>query len=154
MKKRLYMFILSCCLFLTSCSVSEVAIHEKDNQANYKKVFSEEVPENIDIERSAYFEYKGFNAHTPDWEFELLASEKWIKKNIDNLHLKICTKDKKRLYNYIQNRKEKLVKCKIPGKLSDYDCYYLYPTSIPYIIMFVDKRKGKDGRYKIFISKH
>ncbi len=36
----------------------------------------------------------------------------------------------------------------------EYECYYLYGTSIPYIHMLVDKTPIGDNRYRVFLSKH
>lgn len=144
-------------IIVAGCGTVTPVHHEGNNSENYKKIFDESIPSNVQVINSIYVTYSGFNIGlntTPDWEIELIVSEKWIEDKVEELHLRKVTNPYYSKFDSIKNRLKNAKDWYVPKPISNYDCYYLYPTSIAYVHMLVDKTPlGKDS-YRVFLSKH
>ncbi|MBI9015783.1 MAG: hypothetical protein JEZ07_00845 [Phycisphaerae bacterium] len=154
---RFYVFVIMM-LFFVGCGEIRPIWHEGNNQENYKKIFKEEVPENVMVVNSVYCSYSGYRigvVTTPDWEIELIAPQKWIDITIDDMHLRNVNDGWERFDDIIKRRVENRWRgWYVPKDINCYYRYYLYPTSIPYVHMLIDKEIVENGRYRVFMSKH
>ncbi len=154
LKENLLLF----CIFLVGCGTVKPVIYEGNNQENYKNIFSEQLPLDIEVVNSVYVTYSGFNigvVTTPDWEIELIVPKSWIDGKMKKMSLRKADDKNNIGISSIKDRiKNRGREWYVPKDISKYDCYYLYLTSIPYVHMLVDKTPiGKD-QFKVFLSKH
>ncbi len=144
-------------ILFSGCGTVKPVLHEADNSKNYESIFREKLSSNVEVLNSVYITYSGWNFGintTPDWEIELIAPNKWVEEKIKELHLRKVGGIKDRGLRAIKYRLKRAPKWYAPKSISNYDCYYLYPTSIPYVHMLVDKKTVKKDRHKVFLSKH
>jgi len=130
------------------------AFVEGTNEQKYERVFGEPPPSDLTIVNAAVVAYgwrPGVNT-TDDWEFEILAPRPWIDAQIAELHLREAPQHV--LEAYVQRRKSEALEWYAPKPLADYDVYYLYTTSIPYVHLLVDRETLPDDRCRVFLSKH
>jgi len=131
---------------------------ERSHEANYKRVFNSEKPENIQIVNSVVVDYKWspltmFVVGTDDWEFEIIAPRSWIDEKIKSLYL--CEATNPVNVDSIQDRKDNPIReWYAPKPLEVYESYYEFATSIDYVHMLVEKEKVTDNIYRVFVSKH
>ena len=154
MKLFFWVILMIAGLFLDGCVSYEPVFHEDGDWANYEKIFGTKLPSGIKVLNSCYVTYSGFNTVTPDWEIELVANKEWIDDKVNKFDLKLCTEKNSYVYKSIAKRCQKSKKWYAPKEISNYDCYYLYITSIPYVHMLVEKIPLKNNEFRVFMSKH
>lgn len=130
-------------------------IHEGDNRANYKSIFHEDVPADVEVINSFYVTYRPTSRSTPDYEIELTVTKQWIERAAKKLRvIKIQKGWEFRAQSYMEERvKERGREWYIPKDISEYESY-MSQTSVPYIHMLIDKTPVDNNRYRVFISKH
>lgn len=144
-------------IIVAGCGTVTPVFHKGNNAENYQKIFGEPMPANVQVVNSIYITYSGFNVGfvtTPDWEIELIADRKWIKDKAEKLNLRNVKNPQSSEFSSIKTRLKSTSKWYAPKPISNYDCYYLYPTSVPYVHMLVDKTPVRKDSYKVFLSKH
>jgi hypothetical protein len=140
------------CRFLADSTPA--AFVEGTNEQKYERVFGDSPPSNLTIVNAAVVAYgwrPGINT-TDDWEFEILAPRPWIDAQIAELHLREASQHL--LESCFERRKSEALEWYAPKTLGDYDAYYLYGASIPYVHLLVDRETLPDNRFRIFLSKH
>lgn len=151
--------LLLCSTSFLGCGPVSHIIHEGDNRLNYKSIFHENVPPDVEIANSLYVTYhpsfRPMVITTPDYEMELIVTKQWIKKSAKKLGLrKTETNWEKQAQSFIEKRvKERGREWYVPKDISEYESY-MSPTSIPYVHMLVDKTPVENNRYRVFLSKH
>lgn len=146
----------ACLIALSGCGPVTPVIHEGDNRLNYKSIFNEDIPPEVEVVHSLYVTYEpSFRPGvitTPDYEIELEATKYWIEKKVKQLWLE-KTEDavvKSRIERRIKERGREWY---VPKDISQYEIY-VDATSAIYVQMLVDKTPVGDNRYRVFISKH
>lgn len=126
-------------------------VSELDDSRNYREVFDEEVPRNVEIVHSIVIDY-GI-ASSPDWAFELLAPQSWIDEKIAALYLKEAISEYSK--RQLMWRLARPIRAWYsPRPETEYDRYYCYLTSSPYIQLCARKAIEPDSRRRVFVSKH
>lgn len=130
-------------------------IHEGDHAANFERVFREPPPPGVEVVNSIVAEYRWRlgTVSTDDWEFEIVAPRAWIDDRARKMHL-APARDNPFIANHVAERKTRARKWYAPEPLDTYEVFYLTPTSIPYVHMLIERRPQRDGRYKVYLSKH
>jgi hypothetical protein len=126
---------------------------EGDNEANYQRVFRSPVPQNVTVIHSIVVGYASRPGvvTTDDFEFELLASEDWIKRTCKKWYLREQTGDF--IERELEHRKQHPLRSwYAPRPLDSYDLYRDV-TSVGYVHMLVEKSRTSD-RFRVFLSKH
>ena len=139
-------------LFLASCAgVGQDATHEGDHAANFQRIFGTEVPSDVEVLNSVVFEYA--RGGTDDWEFEIVASEDWIREQIDEFGLTPALTAS--WLDHAARRQENAARPWFaPDAFESYDVYILTATSIPYVQAFVDNTDEAVGHARLYMSKH
>jgi len=149
--------VLSCCLFLAGCQL-KTTIRDDQPQAAYRSIFDEDVPSGTTVVNSVHATYSGGSIGTnttADWEIELLTSDAWIAAKAKKMGLRKIASADSGMRSIIADRiKNRARAWYVPKDLNEYECYYLYLTSIPYVHMLVDRTVEPDGRRRVFLSKH
>jgi hypothetical protein len=149
--------VLSCSCF-PGCGPIRSTILEGDNVGNYMEIFNEKKPADVKVVNSIVVKYtpRLMTITTPDWEIEQIVPEKWIVDKTKKLHLRKTNDINSREYKIVSNRKNEGSPSNwyAPKDISNYEVYYMYITSTPYIHMLVDKMPVSEGRYRVFMSKH
>jgi len=144
---------------LSSCGPVNPSIHEGDNRLNYRNIFHEDVPPDVNVVNSIYVTYHPFFrpgvVTTPDYEIELIATSQWIENKAKKFWLKKTEESwKDQARRYIEQRvKDRGREWYAPKEISEYESY-LDAASIPYVHMLVDKVPVDKNRYRVFLSKH
>lgn len=154
-----FLFVLSLLFGVSGCGSVTPVYHEGNNPQNYKDIFKETLPSDVEVVHSVYVTYSpSFRPGvitTPDWEVEVIAPESWITGKAKKLYLRKIEDVNDFPIRMIKDRVEQRGReWYVPKDISEYTCYYLYPTSIPYVHMLVDKTPVSNGRYRVFLSKH
>lgn len=126
-------------------------ISESDHDSNYHRIFGAARPADLTIAHSALIDYEntGSVGATPDWVFEMFASPAWIEETKKECYLRIGDRA------WAAQRPEAGFRDWFkPEPIEDYEAYYSYVTSIPYIRMLVRRAPEPDGRHRVFISKY
>lgn len=126
---------------------------EGDNEANYRRVFRDSVPQDVVVVNSVVVAYswRPGVVTTDDFEFELLVSEDWIQKAAKRFYLNKSANDFTR--RDLELRKQQPVRAwYAPKPIGDYELWR-DASSIGYVHMLVE-RAQEGGRRRVFISKH
>ncbi len=141
---------------LPGCGPVTSVIHEGDNRLNYKNIFHEDIPPDVEVVNSLYVTYQpSFRlmvVTTPDFEIELIATKQWIEKTAKKLWLRKF--DDFSTQSAVERRvKQRGREWYVPKDVSEYE-FYIDASSVGYVQMLVDKTPVADNRYRIFLSKH
>ncbi len=157
MKVLLSNLLLICFVSLCGCGPVRPVFHEEDNRANYKSIFHEDVPADVEVVNSVYVTYhpsfRLMVVTTPDYEIELIASKQWIDKKAKKLWLNEASNEgmvRLLAEGRIKNRGREWF---VPKDVSEYQIY-IDRTSSMYAQMLVDKTAVGVDRYRVFLSKH
>jgi hypothetical protein len=156
MRILLSILLLLCLLSLSGCGPVTSEIHEGDNRLNYKSIFNEDVPSDVEVVNSLYVTYQPtfrlMVITTPDYEIELIATKQWIEKEAKQLWLGRLDDFSTRLA--IERRvKQRGREWYVPKDISEYESY-IDASSVGYVQMLVDKTPVTDNHYRVFLSKH
>jgi len=148
-------------LTMVGCGPVTSTIHEGDNASNYRAIFKEDVPSNVEVLNCIFVTYQTNRiavVTTPDWEIELIAPKTWIDKIAEKRHLAPIEKYPHSVEYHLSDIKNRIDhrgrEWYVPKDISAYDCYFNEYTSIVYVHMLVDKIPMNDNRYHVFLSKH
>ena len=129
---------------------------EGDNAWNYKRVFDEPIPADVSVVHSFVVTY-AFRIGvitTDDWEFELIASDKWVEEYVEQRYLRELDDQASEFdVREVGSRRNQAKAWYAPGSLDQYDLYR-DQSSAAYVHMLVRKTKEGDGRRRVFLSKH
>ncbi|MGV3663035.1 MAG: hypothetical protein ACO1TE_22815 [Prosthecobacter sp.] len=126
-------------------------ILEGDNAANYERVFREPVPQGVTVVHSvvAAYAFRPGVVTTDDFEFEMLASDTWVSRQVKRL----SGRNDEFWRRELDERRKDARPWYAPKSLDEYDLYRDL-TSVGYLHMLVEKQRQADGRRRVFISKH
>jgi hypothetical protein len=147
--------VVSLIVIISGCGPVEATKLVGDNIANYREIFGEPKPPEVEVVNSLVVKYtfRLGTVTTPDWEVELIAPREWIVQKENTFPLwKADSTDIISAQNRIDS--DFVSPWYAPKDISDYDVYYNRFTSIRYVHVLVDRIPVSTDRYRIFLSKH
>jgi hypothetical protein len=158
MKMSFLLLLLLCLIAFSSCGPVTPVIHEGNNQENYKGIFNEDVPPDVEVINSLYVTYdpsfRPMVITTPDFEIELVATKQWIEKKVKKFWLRKFPDTDPSVKLVVERRvKERGREWYVPKDISQYEIY-VDASSATYLQMLVDKTTIGENRYRVFMSKH
>ena len=126
---------------------------ESDDAANYQRIFREALPADVEIVHSVVVTY-GFRigvVTTDDWAFEVLAPPSWVERQKAKWRLGPAGDA---IGAVAARRADPIRPWYAPRELAAYDPFVVQGTSVPYVHLLAERRSQRDGRVRVFLSKH
>lgn len=145
--------LLICAAALTGCrsyvESTPAKVLERDNSANYTRVFHGPVPNDVTVLNSVVVthSFRPGVVTTDDFEFEVVAPRQWIEKTAKRFYLR--QSDGAFLERELNSRRKDARTWYAPRPIDEYDLYRDI-TSVGYVHMLVQKEREADGRQRAF----
>jgi hypothetical protein len=123
---------------------------EDDSVANFRRVFMQEVPEDVTVLNSVVvgYSWRPGVVTSHDFEFEMLASERHIAAWQKKFYLR-----KGQTFGVEERKMRPIREWYAPKPFAEYEPYR-DASSAGYVHMLVDRTPEPDGRRRVFVSKH